>query len=43
MSKLVEIYDPPMCCPTGVCGPAVDPKVLAIQEAILKLEAEGIP
>jgi len=24
MRKL-EIYEPPLCCPTGVCGPAPDP------------------
>ena len=24
MAKLT-VYDPPMCCSTGVCGPAVDP------------------
>ncbi len=23
--KKVEVYDPPMCCSTGVCGPQVDP------------------
>jgi hypothetical protein len=21
----VEVFDPPICCPTGVCGPEVDP------------------
>jgi hypothetical protein len=21
----VEVFDPPMCCSTGVCGPSVDP------------------
>ena len=21
----VEVFDPAMCCPTGVCGPSVDP------------------
>ena len=21
----VEVFDPPLCCSTGVCGPAVDP------------------
>ena len=21
----VQIYDKPMCCPTGVCGPQIDP------------------
>lgn len=37
----VEIYDPPMCCPTGVCGPTIDPALLDIHEAILKVNAEG--
>lgn len=21
----IEVFDPPMCCSTGVCGPTVDP------------------
>ena len=21
----IEVFDPPNCCPTGVCGPEVDP------------------
>ena len=21
----IEVFDPPMCCSTGVCGPSVDP------------------
>ncbi|HRX83200.1 MAG TPA: arsenic metallochaperone ArsD family protein, partial [Pirellulaceae bacterium] len=21
----IEIYDKPMCCSTGICGPEVDP------------------
>jgi hypothetical protein len=25
MSKKIEIYDPAMCCSSGVCGPSVDP------------------
>ncbi len=36
----VEIYDPPMCCPTGLCGPALDPALLNIYEAILKIKTE---
>lgn len=24
-SKTIVVYDRPMCCPTGVCGPQVDP------------------
>lgn len=23
--KTVEVFDPAMCCSTGVCGPSVDP------------------
>lgn len=42
MSKTVEIYDPPLCCPTGICGPSVDPKLVAIQEAVLKLQQSGV-
>jgi Arsenical resistance operon protein ArsD len=36
----VEIFDPPMCCPTGLCGPAMDPALLDVYEAILKIKAE---
>ncbi len=36
----VEIFDPPMCCPTGLCGPALDPVLLDIYEAILKIKTE---
>lgn len=28
MTKL-EVFDPPQCCSTGVCGPVVDPKLVA--------------
>jgi hypothetical protein len=23
--KTIQVFDPPMCCSTGVCGPSVDP------------------
>jgi hypothetical protein len=36
----VEIFDPPLCCPTGVCGPTVDPALLDAQEALLRLRTE---
>jgi len=40
--KKLEVYDPAMCCPTGVCGVDVDP-VLAQFAADLKwLEAAGV-
>jgi hypothetical protein len=30
----IEIFDPPMCCPTGVCGPTIDPALVDLQEAV---------
>jgi hypothetical protein len=39
--KIIEIYEPPLCCPTGVCGPAPDPNLAALQETILKLKKVG--
>ena len=39
--KTIEIYEPPLCCPTGVCGPAPDPALVAMQDTILKLKKDG--
>jgi len=39
--KIIEIYEPPLCCPTGVCGPAPDPELAALQDAVMKLKKEG--
>ena len=36
----IEIFDPPMCCPTGLCGPTIDPALLDINEAVLRLRKE---
>ncbi len=36
----IEIFDPPMCCPSGLCGPSIDPALLDINEAVLKLKKE---
>lgn len=38
----VEIFDPPLCCPTGLCGPTIDPILLDVHEMVLKLQAQGI-
>lgn len=39
---IVEIFDPPMCCPTGLCGPALDQTLLDLNEMLLALQSEGI-
>ncbi len=38
----VEIFDPPLCCPSGMCGPTVDQTLLDVNEMILALQAEGV-
>ena len=38
----VEIFDPPMCCPTGLCGPTLDQTLLDVDEMVLELRAEGL-
>jgi hypothetical protein len=41
MSKM-EIYDPAMCCSTGVCGPSVNPELIRVASAIENLKKAGI-
>lgn len=38
----VEIFDPPMCCPTGLCGPTIDQTLLDLNEMILTLQRENV-
>lgn len=40
--KKIEIFDPAMCCPTGICGPGVDPELTRIASAIYSLGKKGI-
>ncbi len=37
----IAIYDPAMCCSSGVCGPSVDPKLSKLQETLRKIEQAG--
>ena len=37
----IEIFDPELCCSTGVCGSAPDPSLIRIEEAISRLQAQG--
>ena len=38
----VEIFEPPMCCSTGLCGPTIDPVLLDVSEMVLKLNDQGV-
>lgn len=37
----IELYEPAMCCSSGVCGPAVDPKLVKLQETLRLIEEKG--
>ncbi|HLX63793.1 MAG TPA: arsenite efflux transporter metallochaperone ArsD [Planctomycetota bacterium] len=41
MMKL-EVFDPPMCCSTGTCGPSVDPKLVQFAADLDWLKAQGV-
>lgn len=41
-SAAVELFDPPMCCPTGLCGPTLDETLLDVNEMILALKSENV-
>jgi AhpD family alkylhydroperoxidase len=38
----VEVFDPPMCCSTGVCGPSVDPALAAFAADLSWLADQGV-
>ena len=38
----VEFFDPPMCCPTGLCGPTVDQALLDTNEMIQTLQRNNL-
>jgi len=40
--KTIEVYDPPMCCSTGVCGPDVDPRLARFASDLAWLKQQGV-
>jgi len=38
----ITVYDPPMCCSTGVCGPEVDPKLAQFAGDLDWLKGRGV-
>jgi hypothetical protein len=37
-----QIFDPPMCCSTGLCGPGVDPALVTFSADLDWLKRQGI-
>ncbi|WP_025323187.1 arsenite efflux transporter metallochaperone ArsD [Deferrisoma camini] len=42
MAKTLYVYDPPLCCPTGVCGPSADPVLARFAANLRWLEQQGV-
>lgn len=40
--KKLEIYEPAMCCSTGLCGVGVDPELLRISTLLNNLQKNGV-
>lgn len=41
MTKL-EVFDPPMCCPAGICGPSVEPALVRFAADFRWLAGQGV-
>ncbi len=40
--KTFVVYDPPMCCATGVCGPQVDPILPRVSGMLSQIGGHGV-
>lgn len=40
--KTIQVYDPPMCCSTGICGPDIDPDLVNFAAMLSQLASHGI-
>lgn len=40
--KKIEIFDPAMCCPTGLCGTNINPELMRIAVVIETLKRQGV-
>ena len=38
----LRVYDPALCCSTGVCGPSVDPELARFAGDVAWLESKGV-
>ncbi|HCL02715.1 MAG TPA: arsenical resistance operon transcriptional repressor ArsD [Lachnoclostridium phytofermentans] len=40
--KIMQIFEPAMCCSTGLCGVGVDPELLRISTVLNSLQKNGV-
>ena len=41
-TKIIQVFDPAMCCTSGVCGPEVDPKLVQFAADLDWLKGAGV-
>jgi len=42
MSQSLRVFDPALCCSTGVCGPSVDPELARFAADVQWLKSKGV-
>jgi hypothetical protein len=40
--KTIRVYDPAMCCSTGICGTEIDPALVRFASLLKQLSASGV-
>ena len=40
--KTIQVYDPPMCCSTGLCGNDIDPGLVNFAALLTQLSQKGV-
>lgn len=40
--KTIQVYDPPMCCSTGLCGAEIDPALVGFAAMLTQLSQKGV-
>ena len=40
--KSIQVYDPPMCCSTGLCGNDIDPALVSFAALLTQLSQAGV-
>ena len=40
--KTIQVYDPPMCCSTGLCGNEIDPSLVSFAALLTQMSQKGV-
>lgn len=42
MIHQIQVYDPPMCCSTGICGTSIDPDLINFAAMLAQFTQRGV-